>query len=133
MSFKSQSKSSDELIASDEQLKANTAFQALHAKYSKVASDADIAATVAGLEKNNHTAIVVATKDEALQAVLKLLPKGVTINNTGSTTLVRFDEPIIGKLSCSLGLVAQHSRADCYWASFKRSECRTRSFAQTNR
>lgn len=89
MSFQAQTKSSSDLIAADEQLKSNDALKKLHAKYSKVASDADIDATVAGLIKQNHTAVVVSSKDEALKTVLSLLPKGVSINNTGSTTLVR--------------------------------------------
>jgi hypothetical protein len=83
------SASAESFLTSDAQLAANDAVKAAHAKYSKVASDAVIEKTKAALEKKNHGVTVVANKEEALSTLVGLIPEGVTIHNTSSTTLVR--------------------------------------------
>jgi hypothetical protein len=80
--------SSTALVEGDAQLN-NDAFRALHAKYSVLASDEQIAKTKAGLESKGHSASVVSTGVEALELITSLIPDGVSVYNTGSTSLVR--------------------------------------------
>jgi hypothetical protein len=72
----------DSLFANDEALKSIDRKQHNHAP-----SAHDLEHTIKALEKNNHTVIVVDTEAEALAAVVKLIPKGKSVNTAGSTTL----------------------------------------------
>ena len=77
----------ESFFTSDAALASNDAAKAAFAKYSKAASDAVIEKTKAALEKKNHAVTVVADKAAALAALIDLIPEGVTIHNTSSTTL----------------------------------------------
>lgn len=56
-------------------------------EYTKIASDSVIGKTVEALKERNIHAIVVDTKEEALEEVKKLIPKGASVMNGSSTTL----------------------------------------------
>lgn len=79
----------ESFLTSDAQLAALETFKATFEKYSKVADDATIETVKAALEKKNHKVTVVASKEEALKAVIALVPEGASVHNTSSTTLVR--------------------------------------------
>lgn len=55
--------------------------------YTKIASDSVIGKTVEALKERNIHAIVVDTKEEALEEIKKLIPKGASVMNGSSTTL----------------------------------------------
>ncbi|KAI9020543.1 hypothetical protein DFJ74DRAFT_131663 [Hyaloraphidium curvatum] len=74
---------------SDEQLKADAAFQASLAKYSAVPSDDLIAKAKAALEAKKHHVHVVADGKAALEAIKGLIPAGSKIGMGYSTTLVQ--------------------------------------------
>jgi len=77
------------LIELDSQLN-NDAFKALHAKYSKLASDESLSRTQQGLESKGHKVSIVDTGSDALSLITSLIPEGSSVHNTGSTSLVRF-------------------------------------------
>lgn len=82
--------SAESFLTSDAQLAGQAeTFRAAYEKYSKVADDATIETVKAALEKKNHKVTVVASKEEALAAVIALVPEGASVHNTSSTTLVR--------------------------------------------
>lgn len=56
-------------------------------EYTKIASDSVIGKTVEALKERNIHAIVVDTKEEALEEIKKLIPKGASVMNGSSTTL----------------------------------------------
>ena len=87
------SASAESFLTSDSQLAANTEFKPTFDKYSKVASDETIAKVKAALEKKNHSVVIAANKEEALKTVIDLIPEGVSVHNTSSTTLVRLNQP----------------------------------------
>jgi len=55
--------------------------------FTELATQETIEKTVAGLESRNIEAIVVETKEQALEKIKELIPKGASINNGSSTTL----------------------------------------------
>lgn len=55
--------------------------------YESIASDSTIKKVVESLKERNIRAIVVNTKEEALEEVKKLIPKGASVMNGSSTTL----------------------------------------------
>lgn len=55
--------------------------------YTKIASDSVIKKTVEALKERNIHAIVVDTKEEAMEEIKKLIPKGASVMNGSSTTL----------------------------------------------
>lgn len=55
--------------------------------YTKIAEEEVIAKTVDALKERNIHAIVVNTKEEALEEIKKLIPKGESVMNGSSTTL----------------------------------------------
>src|SRR3990167_9860521 len=55
--------------------------------YEHIASDSVIEKTVASLKERNIHAIVVDTKEEALEEIKKLIPKGASVMNGSSMTL----------------------------------------------
>lgn len=55
--------------------------------YEQIASDEVIAKVVAALKERNVTAIVVDTKEQALEEIKKLIPAGASVMNGSSTTL----------------------------------------------
>lgn len=55
--------------------------------YEQIASDEVIAKVVTALKERNVTAIVVDTKEQALEEVKKLIPAGGSVMNGSSTTL----------------------------------------------
>ena len=77
-------------LTSDKQLSENTGFKALYDKYSTVPSDETIDKVKKGLESKNHAVTIAANKEEALKSLIALIPSGVTLHNTSSTTLVRY-------------------------------------------
>lgn len=80
------------LLASDEQLKVRA--QEL-AHFRKLASEEQLQRTVAALKENHKAEVVVVnTRAEALEAVLKAIPKGASISAAGSHTLTQigYDE-----------------------------------------
>lgn len=90
-----------EYAKSDSALAASEDFKKAYAKYHEVPSADVIEKAKAGLEKNNHKVTVVANKEEALKTLVSLIPDGVSIHNTSSTTLVRFC-PTRAGFSCRL-------------------------------
>jgi hypothetical protein len=79
--------SAKELYDTDEQLR-NTVASTFEF-YTKPASDESVERAKKGLESQGHIVTVVNTPEEALEAIKKLIPEGVTVANGGSTTLVR--------------------------------------------
>jgi len=57
------------------------------AKFGKAASDESIEKARKGLIEKGHAAVVVGSKQEALEHVKKLIPKGASVMNAGSMTL----------------------------------------------
>ena len=55
--------------------------------YDTLASDESVAKTIAALKEKNIEAMVVRTKDEALEAAKALIPEGATVMNGASVTL----------------------------------------------
>jgi L-lactate utilization protein LutC len=55
--------------------------------YAKLASDNSVNKTIEALKKRNVDAVVVNTREEALEKVRSLIPKKASINNGSSTTL----------------------------------------------
>lgn len=55
--------------------------------YTKIAEDSVIEKTVKALKERNIHAIVVETKEEALEEIKKLIPRGGSVMNGSSTTL----------------------------------------------
>lgn len=55
--------------------------------YTKIASDSIIKKVVEALKERNIHAIVVNTKEEALEEIKKLIPKGASVMNGSSATL----------------------------------------------
>ncbi|MCK9345180.1 MAG: lactate utilization protein [Candidatus Pacebacteria bacterium] len=55
--------------------------------YEQIASDEVIAKVVAALKERNVTAVVVDTKEQALEEIKKLIPAGGSVMNGSSTTL----------------------------------------------
>jgi len=70
------------LFKSDPQLK-NIKYD----KYHTTASENSINKTKKSLEEKGHKVTVVSNKDEALATIKKLIPKGASVMNGGSTTL----------------------------------------------
>lgn len=56
-------------------------------EYTKIASDSVIGKTVEALKERNIHTVVVDTKEEALEEIKKLIPKGASVMNGSSTTL----------------------------------------------
>jgi L-lactate utilization protein LutB len=74
--------SAESLQNSDPQLK-----DLPYEQFSKVVSDEDINKAKAGLEAAGHVAVVVSTREEALEYIKKTIPKDASVMNAGSTTL----------------------------------------------
>src|SRR3989344_9118166 len=55
--------------------------------YTNIPSDEAIAKVIENLKQRNSHAIVVDTKEEALEEIKKLIPKGASVMNGSSTTL----------------------------------------------
>ncbi|MFZ2303923.1 MAG: lactate utilization protein [Minisyncoccia bacterium] len=55
--------------------------------YTKIASDSVIEKVIASLKERNINAIVVETKEQALEEIKKLIPKGGKVMNGSSSTL----------------------------------------------
>lgn len=60
-------------------------------EYTKIASDSVIEKTVKALKERNIQAIVVNTKEEALEKIKELIPQGGSVMNSSSTTLNEID------------------------------------------
>lgn len=80
---------SADLAAKDAQLSSSAAYKAARAKFTVAATKASIQKTMQSLEEKGHIVDVVATKHDALKKIQHVIPKGASINLTGSTTLVR--------------------------------------------
>eukprot|EP01120_Amphizonella_sp_Union-15-10_P006883 TRINITY_DN2272_c0_g1_i1.p1 TRINITY_DN2272_c0_g1~~TRINITY_DN2272_c0_g1_i1.p1 ORF type:complete len:255 (+),score=48.12 TRINITY_DN2272_c0_g1_i1:78-767(+) len=57
------------------------------AGWNKLASEDILAKTKKNLEAKSHLCTIVGTKQEALEAIKKAIPKGASVMNAGSTTL----------------------------------------------
>ncbi|CAG8621826.1 5098_t:CDS:2 [Racocetra fulgida] len=67
--------------------KLSTKEVVLDDKYAAVASEASIQTTKSGLEANQHEVTILETREEALEFLKNLIPKGSSVNNDHSTTL----------------------------------------------
>jgi hypothetical protein len=56
-------------------------------EYTKLASDAALHKTVAGLKERNVEALIVNTKNEALEKIKALISRGASVMNGSSRTL----------------------------------------------
>lgn len=109
--------SAESFLTSDATLAGNADFRSVFEKYSKVADDATVETVKTALEKKNHKVTVVATKEEALAAVIALVPEGLSVHNTSSTTLVRCGRGFhltTGPLSTALCYLSLLTVLSCY-------------------
>lgn len=83
-----------QLASQDPQLINNETYKQALAKYTKPATQDALEKAKKALIEKGHAVTIVPTKSSALSTLISLIPENSTINLTGSTSHVRFTDPV---------------------------------------